>query len=116
MYFSNVFGPMKWHIVWCVAVFYLLPALKFVAPDMAINIMLIANAANALVILITGVALTIKEGFKWYYPFIVAFVYAPSLVLYYDVSMTINVVTYCIMSYASLVIGFIISRLFERNR
>lgn len=33
MYFTEVFGPLKWHMLACVAAFYGVPALQYVLPQ-----------------------------------------------------------------------------------
>ncbi len=117
MYFSDIFRPMKWHIIVCIAAFYILPALRFVATqETVLMIMLIAEAVNMAVILITSLALTIKEGFKWYYPFVVIFLYAPACFFYYGESMLANILIYLIYAYTAQIVGFIVRKIIERNR
>ena len=117
MYFSDIFRPMKWHIIVCAVVFYIFPALRFIVPEGAlIFVMLMTEALNAVIIFITSTALTIKEGFKWYYPFVVMFLYAPACFLYYGESMISNIFVYLILAYTAQIIGFIVGKIIERNR
>ena len=117
MYFSDIFRPMKWHIVACIIAFYVFPALSFVLPqETSSTIMLVSEMLNRLVILVTAIALTIKEGFKWYYPFVVMFLYAPACFLYYGESMVANIFVYLIFAYTAQIAGFIVRKIIERNR
>ena len=77
---------------------------------------LIAGALAVLVIAATCIILTIREGFKWYYPLIIIFLYIPSMMMYYDSSMLGNVVAYLCLAYVSQGMGFIIGKIIERNR
>lgn len=117
MYFSDIFRPMKWHIIACIIAFYALPMLTFVVPQEGLlTVMLISEEVNTTVVLITSIVLTIKEGFKWYYPFVVMFLYAPACFLYYGESMLANIVVYLLLSYTAQIIGFIVRKIIERNR
>ena len=117
MYFSDIFGPMKWNILACVIAFYILPALSLVVPqEMLLVLMLALEAINILVIFITSISFTIKEGFKWYYPFVVMFLYAPACFLYYGERMLMNILVYLLLSYTAQIIGFIVGKIIERNR
>ncbi len=103
MYFTEVFGPLKWHMLVCVAAFYGVPALQYVLPqEYGMALYLIAGVLSALVIAVTCVVLTIREGFKWYYPIVVIFLYVPSLLMFYDSSMLGNVIAYLGLAYVSL--------------
>ncbi|HIV02648.1 MAG TPA: hypothetical protein IAC74_03670 [Candidatus Aphodoplasma excrementigallinarum] len=117
MYFTEIFGPLKWHILACVVVFYGVPALQYVVPEQyGMAVYLIAGVLAVLVIAATCIILTIREGFKWYYPLIVIFLYVPSMMMYYDSSMLGNVVAYLCLAYVSQGMGFIIGKIIERNR
>lgn len=119
MSFSEVFGPIKWHILACVAVFYVFPALQYVTATEYIALLLTAiSYANTAVITITSIVLTIKEGFKWYYAFVVLVLYVPSIMIYYDFTMPIlvNAFSYFALTYVSQIIGVIVGKIIERNR
>lgn len=117
MYFTEIFGPIKWHMLVCAAVFYGIPPLGYVLPGQyAAALYLTAGALCSLVIGLSCIILTIKKGFKWYYPLIVIVLYTPSLMMFYDVSMSGNIIAYLGLAYASQVIGHIIGKLIERNR
>ena len=49
MYFTEVFGPLKWHMLACVAAFYGVPALQYVLPQ-EYGMYLSAGVLSALVI------------------------------------------------------------------
>lgn len=116
MKFSEVFGPLKWHMVSCAAVFYLLPLLQFAVPqEYASQLAMFINGANSAVITVTSIILTIRSGFKWYYAFVVFFLYMPSLMIYYNFSALISAVSYFVMTYISQIIGVIIGKIIERN-
>ncbi len=117
MYFTDIFGPIKWHMLACVVVFYGVPALQYVIPgEYGVALYLVAGILSALVIAVTCIALTIREGFKWYYPFVVIFLYTPSLLMFYDSTMLGNIVAYLGLAYVSQGMGYIIGKLIERNR
>lgn len=117
MYFTEVFGPLKWHMLACVAAFYGVPALQYVLPqEYGMALYLIAGVLSVLVIAVTCIILTIREGFKWYYPIVVIFLYVPSLLMFYDSSMLGNVIAYLGLAYVSQGMGHIIGKIIERNR
>ena len=52
---------------------------------------------NNIYALITGMIITKKCGFKWYYSFLVAFIYVPSALFYYNNDTVIYSVLYITM-------------------
>lgn len=101
----------------CVLAFYGVPALQYVLPaDFGMMLYLIASVVNLLVISLSCIILTIREGFKWYYPIIVAFLYFPSLLIFYDSSMFGNIVVYLGLAYVCQGMGHIVGKIIERNR
>lgn len=117
MYFSDVFGPIKWHILACAAVFYLVPAIGYIVPEnMIVHVLMAASLLNNLVILITCISVAIRHGFIWYYPLIVAFLYAPTLMLFPQLSSVANIIIYAVTGYVCLTMGIIIRKIIERNQ
>lgn len=115
-FFSDIFKPLRWHILACVVVFFIMPAFTYVvAPQHATAVMMLCTAANSLVILATTIILAIKEGFKWYYPLIIVVLYIMSTSIYQTDFMIPNAISYLILSYSAHIIGYIISKLIERN-
>lgn len=117
---SEIFAPIKWHLLACAAVFILLPALGLMLPADVQPMMAFACViANNIVITITCVWLTIKDGFKWYYPIMVAFLYIVSLLAFYPTltaELAANVTAYLAEAYMAQIIGVIVSKLIERNK
>lgn len=118
--FSEIFAPIKWHLLACAAVFILLPALGLLLPtDIQPMLALVCVAANNIVITVTCIWITIKNGFKWYYPIMVAFLYIISLLAFYPTltaELAANVTAYLAQAYIAQIIGVIVAKLIERNK
>ncbi len=115
-FFSDVFKPLKYHILACVVVFFIMPAFSYAVPTQFVTMfMMLCAAANSLVILLTTIILAIKEGFKWYYPLIIVVLYIMSTSIYQTDFMIPNAISYLILSYSSHVIGYIIGKIIDRN-
>lgn len=120
MRFSDIFGPIKWHLLACAVVFMLLPPIGYLLPGdaQAIYMVLCALATN-LVITVTCIWVTISQGFKWYYPLIVIFLYVISLFMIYPAltsELTFSIVSYLMTAYVCQIIGLIIGKIIDRNR
>lgn len=117
MSFSEVFGPIKWHMLALAVVFYLVPAAQFIVPQEYGNIVFIVSSIlNILVTAISSIVLTIHSAFRWYYPFILVIMFGLSLFMYYDATATVYLFAYFGMSYASSGMGRIFREIMERNR
>ena len=120
MKFSEVFGPIKWHMLACAVVFMLMPAIgRFLSAEAQFAYAVVCEFATNIVITVTCIWVSISEGFKWYYPIAVIFLYVISLFMLYPAltsSMTFNVVSYLVTAYVCHIIGMIIGRIIDRNK
>ncbi len=119
MRFSDIFGPIKWHLLACAVVFMLLPPIGYLLPaEMQVMYAALCMVAANLVITVTCIWVTIVEGFKWYYPIAVIFLYVASLFMIYPAltsDMTFSIVSYLMTAYVCQIIGLIIKKIIDRN-
>lgn len=117
--FSDIFGPIKWHLLACAVVFMLLPPIGYLLPaESQLFYAAVCMFAANLVITVTCIWVTIAEGFKWYYPIMVIFLYVISLFMLYPAltsDMTFSIVSYLMTAYVCQVIGYIIGKIIDRN-
>lgn len=116
----EIFSPIKWQLLLCAAVFFLLPAIGLViGTEMQMILALICFVANNIVITVTCVWVSLAEGFKWYFPIFVIALYVMSLIFYnpyFTPEMSVDVSSYLITAYICSIIGLIIRKIIERNR
>ena len=82
-----------------IIIYYFIPAFGYsINMDFAnIYAKICVLLVNNIYALITGMIITKKCGFKWYYSFLVAFIYVPSALFYYNNDTVIYSVLYITM-------------------
>ena len=80
-------------------VYYFIPFFAYGFNESGANIYakICVLLVNNIYALIAGMIITKKCGFKWYYSFLVAFIYVPSALFYYNNDTVIYSVLYIIM-------------------